>query len=289
MNYNWSQHDALMYGALRDFPENLKEKFLDANDFRSHFTDFYGRPVQDIVEALHLYGKDGYFKAEIMLPVEYLEQGKTLDRVTIALNRLHPDTPDLPDKHRDLGKLVYAKVKTKQPLSVTEVRNLPDEAKPYLVFKLLDIDKQRLRNELAIYDANASQPHRLEKSKTIEPVSRIAHVFMDGRSINIMIADRIYTIAKLSRDGSHYNFMRYLTDPNNSDFAISNEEISHIDSCKNIKDITELIRHCGFDLSLKKAFFSKKKDKLNFWATANLDAKQYSAVKKRALTVENKS
>ena len=292
---NWTKHEALMVRALSELPEKLEDRFLDTSDFRKYFRDFYGRPVQDIVEAVYQYGQDGYFKSEIMLEAEYLKRTNALDQVTQALNELQSDYTT---NYRGLSESVHAKVIDKKPLTIAEVRGLPDRSRPYLVFKLSGIDRQRIRNELAIYnDDTFIQPSRLEKIKTTEQVSWIARVFMDGRSINIMVADQIYTIAKLSQDGSHYNFMRYLTDPNNSEFAISYEEISHIDGCGLIKSMSEHIRHCGFDSLLKKAFFAIKKDKLRnelqnkliFLATANLDAKQYDAVKKQALKVENKS
>ncbi len=290
MDDSWSQHDALMYQMLSLFPEKLEGKFLDTNDFRNHFTDFYGRPIQDIAEALHLYGQKEYFKVEMMLAAEYLEQGNAIDQVTTALNQLHPKSAAPPDKYRGLDRTVYAKAAARLPLTMAEVRSLPDRSKAYLAFKLSNIDRQRLHKELTLYNDNKFiHPSRLEKNKTTGPVSHIARVFMDGRSINILIAGQVYTIAKLHQDGSHYSFMRYLLDPNNSNFAISNEDIRLIDGCKNIGSLSEHIRHCGFDISLKRAFFSNKNGKLHFWATAKLDALQYSAVRKQALKIKGKS
>jgi hypothetical protein len=157
----WSTRDAELYRALSLFPGNLEEKFLNPDEFKGYFKDFYGRPVQDIVEALHEYGRNGYFKAEIMLSAKYFKGGKALDRVTLALDQLRPE-PEF-DERRGLGEPVHAKVMAKLPLTVAEVRNLPDGARPYLEFKLSKIDRQQLREDLLVYD-NSLQPSRLVKS-----------------------------------------------------------------------------------------------------------------------------
>lgn len=168
MDDTWSPHDALMYRALSLFPEKLEGEFLDVNDFRNHFTDFYGRPVQDIAEALYLYGSKGYFEAGIMLTANYLKQGNALAQVAAALNHLRPGSDVTPDEHRGLSSATYAKVVRGSTLTISEVRNLPDDARPYLVFKLSNLDRRRLREELAIYNDNAFiQPSRLEKHNNI--------------------------------------------------------------------------------------------------------------------------
>jgi hypothetical protein len=161
----WSTRDARMYRALSLFPENLEGKFLSPDEFRGYFKDFYGRPVQDIVEALHKYGQNGYFKAKIMLSAEYLKGGKALDRLALALDQLRPE-PEF-DAGRGLGEPVRAKVMAKLPLTVAEVRNLPDGARPYLEFKLSKIDRSQLREDLVVYD-NSFQPSRLVKSTKSE-------------------------------------------------------------------------------------------------------------------------
>ncbi len=167
-----TRHDALMFHALSVFPEELEGKFLDTNEFRDHFKDFHGRPVQDIVEALRHYGKDQYFKAEVMLSTKYLKHGNALDQVTLALNKLQPDFKAMPDKYKQVGKQVYAKVLAAQPLTIVEVSNLPEKAKQYLKFKFLDIDRQRLRMELAIYNDNTFiHPSRLVKNTHSEPAT----------------------------------------------------------------------------------------------------------------------
>jgi hypothetical protein len=61
----WSKYDASMYRALSLFPKNLEGKPLSPSEFANHFKDFFGRPVQDIIEALRHYGQQGYFNFEL--------------------------------------------------------------------------------------------------------------------------------------------------------------------------------------------------------------------------------
>jgi len=168
----WTKYDANMYRSLSLFPEELENKPLSPSDFTSHFKDFYGRPVQDIAEALHRYGQQGYFNFELTLAPEYLKNGDALAEVMVALNRL-ADPDAAPDKYRGLGKQVYDKVLAEQPLTKAEASVLPDGAKPYLAFKLFDIKRQRLNEELVIYDSGVSfQPSRLVKITQEKPATK---------------------------------------------------------------------------------------------------------------------
>jgi len=165
----WSKRDAEMYRALSQFPENLEGKFLRADDFRSHFRDFHGRPVQDILEALRGYGLEGYFKYQITLTPEYLKHGQALGKVTAALSKLQPEPSSPPNERNGLSKRVHAKVLAERPLTKGEASNLPDAAKRYLAFNLSNIDRTRLHEELAIYNDNSFiQPSRLVKSTQSE-------------------------------------------------------------------------------------------------------------------------
>lgn len=165
----WSKYDAQIYNALRQLPKELEGKFLDVGEFRAHFKDFRGRPVQDIVEALRRCGQGGYFfKHEIILAPEYLQYGKSLAEVTDALNKLRGTAPDA---YSGLGAQIHAKVVAERPLTKAEASNLPDDAKEYLRFRLLDIDRYKLGEEL---NGHKNSPARLEKyvdrpKPTIDP------------------------------------------------------------------------------------------------------------------------
>ena len=67
-------------------------------------------------------------------------------------------------------------------------------------------------------------------------------------------------IKKLRTDGPQYNFMNYLlSHPNTS---VSRAEVNeYVDGCATTKDLTELVRYCGFDKTLKNYFFSACTDK----------------------------
>lgn len=160
--------DVQMYSALEQLPRELDGKFLSVTEFRTHFKSFYGRPVQDIIEALHRYSQQGYFKYEIMLAPEYLQRGRALAKVTDALNELRGIAPDA---YSGLGAQVHAKVVAERPLTKAEASNLPDDAKEYLRFRMLDIDRYKLGEELKSHE---NSPALLEKfvdrpKPTIDP------------------------------------------------------------------------------------------------------------------------
>jgi hypothetical protein len=163
----WSKYDASMYRALSLFPKNLEGKPLSPSEFANHFKDFFGRPVQDIIEALRHYGQQGYFNFELKLSPEYLEYGNALADV---MDKLSGTTPD---KYRGLGKPVYDKVLAKRPLTTAEASNLPDSAKSRLTFSLSDIDRQRLNEGLVVYDSGINLPIiRQGKSATKPPLNK---------------------------------------------------------------------------------------------------------------------
>jgi hypothetical protein len=149
-----SKYDANIYRSLSLFPEKLESKPLSQSEFTIYFKDFEGRPVQDIVEALHKYGKKGYLKFELTLSSNYFEQGNFLAEAMAKLSGSNV----VPDKYHGLGSRVYAKVLDGRPLTKAEASNLPDNAKPYLAFSLSDIDRLRLRAALAVYEGGVNRP-----------------------------------------------------------------------------------------------------------------------------------
>jgi hypothetical protein len=291
----WSKNDAQMYRALSLFPEELEGKFLGPDEFRGYFKGFHGRPVQDIVEALHYYGQKECFKHEIMLMPEYLKQGKALAQITADLSKLQSDPSSSPDEYHGLSEPVHAKVIAEQPLTKTEVSVLPDEAKRYLAFILSDIDRTRLREELAIYDDNTFiQPSRLVKSTHKEPSEYAAHVFMDGperRVVCIIVTGSgDYPIAKLHADRAPYDFMHYLFRPENSNREVTIEEAQKKNtSCSGRTNLTELVDDCGFNKALKDIFFPiMNNDKVRFAPVARINRQQLEAIKKLSAKFVNK-
>jgi hypothetical protein len=149
----WTKYDADFYRSLSLFPEKLENTPLSPSEFTNHFKDFYGRPVQDIVEALHHYSQKGYFKFEVTLRPEYLNHGQALTKI---LDKLSGSSASH-DKYHELGKLVYDKFVAGQPLTKVEASALPDNAKSYLAFKLSDIDRRRLSDDLVIHASHTSK------------------------------------------------------------------------------------------------------------------------------------
>jgi hypothetical protein len=150
----WTKYDADFYRSLSLFPERLENKPLSPREFTTYFKPFDGRPVQDIIEALHWYGNKGYFKFELTLNPSYLEQGNFLSEAMAKLS----GSDVAPNKYHGLGNRVYAKVLADRPLTKAEASKLPENAKPYLAFSLSIIDRQRLKEGLAIYDSHLHRP-----------------------------------------------------------------------------------------------------------------------------------
>ena len=155
-----TKYDANMYRALSLFPEELEGKPLSSGEFTNHFTSFFRRPVQDIVEALRRYGQQGYFNFELKLSPEYLEYGNA---VADAMSKLSGTALD---KYRGLGEPIYNKALAKYPLTTREASNLPDRAKSYLSFSLTDIDRRRLNEALVVYDSGINLPV-IRQGKTV--------------------------------------------------------------------------------------------------------------------------
>ena len=158
----WTKYDADFYRSLSLLPERLENKRLSPREFTAYFKPFYGRPVQDIVEALHRYGQKGYFKFELTLTPSYLEQGNFLSEAMAKLS----GSDVAPNKYHGLGSRVYAKVLADRPLTKAEASKLPENAKPYLAFSLLITDRQRLKEGLTIHDSALFRPI-IPQGKTI--------------------------------------------------------------------------------------------------------------------------
>lgn len=282
----WSKYEAQMYRVLSLFPEDREGKFLDKDEFRSYFKDFRGRPVQDIVEALDHYSHQGYFKYEIKLAAEYLKQGQALSQITAAFRALQPEPAAPPVAHHGLSDTVHAKVTAERPLTKVEASNVPDEAKQYLVFMLSDIDRTRLREELAIYDNDPIQPSRLVKSTHKEPSEYAARVVMDGSERRVVCiavtGSGDYQIAKLQAERAPYNFMHYLFRPENANRLIGIEEVQkNIASCRGRGSLTALVNDCGFNKTLKDTFFeTMTNDKVRFSPEAKINRQTLEAIKK---------
>jgi len=67
-------------------------------------------------------------------------------------------------------------------------------------------------------------------------------------------------LKKLRTDGPQYNFMNYLL--SHAHTSVTRAEVNeYVDGCAATKDLTELVRYCGFDKTLKNYFFSALTDK----------------------------
>lgn len=67
-------------------------------------------------------------------------------------------------------------------------------------------------------------------------------------------------IKRLRTDGPQYNFMNYLL--SHADTSITRAEVNeYVEGCSTNKDLTELVRYCGFDKTLKHYFFPVCTDK----------------------------
>jgi hypothetical protein len=67
-------------------------------------------------------------------------------------------------------------------------------------------------------------------------------------------------LKKLRTDGPQYNFMNYLL--SHAHTSVTRVEVNeYVEGCATNKDLTELVRYCGFDKTLKNYFFPVCTDK----------------------------
>jgi hypothetical protein len=276
---SWSAQDAQMYTALRALPEELEGQPLDVTNFRSNFALFRLRSIRNIVEALQVEAENGYCKVEILLSTDYVDGPNTLAFVRLTINEQPADVC------RGLSRRLYAKIVNKQPITFQEARNLPDDAIRHLAFRLTDIDRMRLREELAVYNDPKNIPaSRLVKSTRVEPTEFNAHVVMGGedrRFVNIVISNSDeYTITRLQNHGGLFNFMHYLFEKDNINRDIKLEDVKkHVEGCGARNDLTVLVGDCGFNKILKGAFFTTMTgDKIRFKPITTLNTLQFQTV-----------
>lgn len=125
-----------------------------------------------------------------------------------------------------------------------------------------------------------------------EGTKREGRVIKDGRQIIISISgDQNYTIAQLEKGGSYDRFMNYVLDEENAGFSIGIDDIKALKgTLQSAKDISELIRHSGFNKQMKLAFFPRSKNgKIQFTPVATMNDKQVEAVKKQSNNVTTKN
>ncbi len=170
-----------------------------------------------------------------------------------------------------------------------------DNAQPFVDLSIVDKAQVKLiKQRLAKIDKSkkpTTPSSIVELRPNGEPSTREAIVFMRGRLVYIAInGDKTYQIAKLEEGGSYNTFMNYLLAPENANIDITIDEIKSIKGLKAAHDLTELVRHSGFNKILKEAFFvTSKHGKIRFAPTAQLTDKQVGAVKSQATKIEAKN
>lgn len=115
-------------------------------------------------------------------------------------------------------------------------------------------------------------------AKTTTHSARI--VLSEDGLVQIMLDDGInYPVKKLRYDGAPYNFLRHILD--NPGRSIDITEIhDKVKGCKAKKDMTEVVRQCGFDETLKVGFFTgTAKEKVRLKQHIILSAAQLDLLK----------
>jgi hypothetical protein len=120
----------------------------------------------------------------------------------------------------------------------------------------------------------STQPH-------VAPTSHSARIVMsDTGLIEIKLDDDTkYRVKKVRLEAAPYNFLRYLLDKPNTTIEIT-EIHDMIKGCKSKKDMTEVVRQCGFDETLKAGFFNgTTKDKVRLTQDIILSSPQLASLK----------
>lgn len=102
---------------------------------------------------------------------------------------------------------------------------------------------------------------KLTETQLILSDNSIVAMFPSGESVHIK---------KLRTDQGTYNFMQYLFTHQNKDIPLSVIQ-TEVEGCKSRIDLTELVRNCGFDKTLKSYFFpGTTKRKVHFVSRASI-------------------
>lgn len=126
----------------------------------------------------------------------------------------------------------------------------------------------------------AIQPPKLKKFRP--EISNARVIVKDHRFVCVVLHDsEEYRIAPLQRGAAPYNFMQYLLANQSTDIDLDDVK-ENVEGCRSVTNLTEIVRACGFDKSLKKAFFTKMSGgRINFNATVILNEGQMTALKNR--------
>lgn len=323
----WPQHKVFFIAILVLFPKRLKDSPITEMFYKPYFAR---DDVAVIEATLQDYQKDGYLKykesGEFGWQITAINTQKAADDLTDHLQKWQRDEllslpasrpPDAAHQQTLLLNAIartYANHQKEPRITLRDVYGKPsdyDYEPPFwelvlacqlldknVEIKYMDYDKRTS----GLYDDNAQPIVDLRiASKEFEQSvrqhaartdTREAHVFMQGRYVCVAITgDRTYPIAKLGENTSHYLFMNHLLAPGNSNINITIDEIKGIKKgLQAAHDLTELVRYCGFDRTLKKAFFStSKQSKIHFKPIAQLDDRQVEAVKKQAAKLKAKN
>lgn len=97
-----------------------------------------------------------------------------------------------------------------------------------------------------------------------------ATISMSGSDVVVKLKGQSTVIKKLRNDHAPSNFMRYMLQ--NPDTFIDTAQIQdEVSMCSTKKDMTELVRQCGFSKDIKRYFFNgTTKDKVRLVSTATL-------------------
>lgn len=158
-----------------------------------------------------------------------------------------------------------------------------EDAEPFAEYKIVDKAQLNVINRKLARKKKPTAPPSIVQSKP-EPEARDAEVFLRGRYVCVNVTgDNTYKIAALEKDGTLHRFMKFLTDDDNADIDVKIDEVKLIQGLASTTDLTELVRYCGFNRSLKKAFFpTMERDRIRFRQSTTLDSTQITALKEQA-------
>jgi hypothetical protein len=144
--------------ALSKFPYGVENKVLTKTQLNPYFN---AASLEALIFDLREYGRNGYFEFEITLSPEYLDWERAHHDIMLNLDALKPPDGLLGVFQTNPYALTVpdSKIKNKTPLLRNEVnevvRRLPnDMAEKYLRFKLMRLDRDKIRKALASQPKN---------------------------------------------------------------------------------------------------------------------------------------
>lgn len=307
----WPEARVFLFGEAALFPERLEGRIVNNSEFLSFFPEGYNkyfrvRAVNDTQSKIFQINKIE-FTIELIDYIrnyrfDYLTTGKKIkperslnhqeqlllavrrkydkygERPVIELTDIWQDQSIRDPERSPFWELIFAAHFNTGYVDVINIGYEGTYTSAHNQELPLPFAEINVRSGNLFYQA--IQPPKLKKFNP--EISNARVIVKEHRFVCIVLNDgKEYQIAPLQRDAAPYNFIQYLLANQSTDIDLDDVK-EDVPGCRSVTNLTEMVRACGFDKSLKKAFFTKmNSSRINFNANAILNEGQLTALKNR--------